>query len=354
MEVNPLIFPGEEVDSFVIKEEIMHRKKRSSTHSNVLIISKKNILHQCQYYIKEHAQFHKYVYVRSRYGILKGVRRRYNQKGYLDFTYHIQNTFDTDMEAFLNYYRLNELSKVTPKFHWVAFKQEDNKLMLVEDYMLTAEKEGPLFQCEMVECKSRDFEALNFEIDFTNNLGVTFRVRCINLFCLVRWIKYKGKIYRAVLYHTRAFSIKVNNKFIGVNYATKSKRILHMTNIANKIAPHEYMEMKSVWMIDEQLGGLSVRQYRRLRSKIHHVLKKNMTPAAVLDIIEPSQLDYLNDKDYRVDPSVQLFLNEVLQNITEEEKTRLMEITIRNRQKFLDERDRNEAGESEDKTWNIL
>lgn len=354
MEVNPLIFPGEEVDSFVIKEEIMHRKKRSSTHSNVLIISKKNILYQCEHYKKEQTQFYKYIHIKSRYGILKGRRMRYNQKGYMDFTYHIQNTFEAEFESLFDYYQMNESVSLFPGFDWIAFRDKDSKLMLVEDYMLTAEKEDPLFQCEMVECKSRDFEALNFETDFTNNLGVTFRVRCINLFCLVRWIKYKGKIYRAVLYHTRAFSIKVNNKFIGINYATKSKRIRHMTNVANKIAPHEYMEMKSVWMVDEQLGGLSVRQYRRLRSKIHHVLKKNMTPAAVLDIIEPGQLDSLNDKDYRVDPSVQLFLNEVLQNITEEEKTRLMEITIRNRQKFLDERDRKEAGESEDKTWNIL
>ena len=60
MQLNPLIFPGEEIDRFVIKEEVLHQRKRSSIHSNVLIISKKNILYQCEHYIgsTEEAKIH--------------------------------------------------------------------------------------------------------------------------------------------------------------------------------------------------------------------------------------------------------------------------------------------------------
>lgn len=98
MKLNSMIYPGLEITEFVIKEEIENRRVLQH-YQNTLVIRKENILHKLQYYDKFNAQLNKYVYVKTKYGIIKGYRSRYNRKGQMDFRYRIFNILESDMDA---------------------------------------------------------------------------------------------------------------------------------------------------------------------------------------------------------------------------------------------------------------
>lgn len=198
-----MIFPELDIEEFVIKEEVQYHLLRP--YQNALVLSQKNILHKWEYYDKHDAILHRVIYIQTRYGIIKGYRVRVNRKGPMDFAYRIIDVFKTDREAFLNYIILEEIDTNRENRHWVVFRGKCNQLMLCESDV--AEQRQYTQELENVECKSTDTNFLDFEIDYTNNLGVKFRVRCKKLHCLVRWLKYKGKIYRAVRYRTQAFGI---------------------------------------------------------------------------------------------------------------------------------------------------
>lgn len=208
----------------------------------------------------------------------------------------------------------------------MVFRGKHNQLLMSESDV--AEQRHYTKQLENVKTKSIDGQILNFETEYTNNLGVQFKVRCKKLHCMVRWIKYKGKIYRAVRYNTQTLGIEVNRKFEGINHAAKSEYIEHLINYNNDYIDSTYMRMDRVWFVDEQLGGLSVRQYRRLRNKLYNALKENNILAYKLSIgilNHPS-----TEKEYHIDPTVHLFLDEVFRDITEDEKEHILEIEKRN------------------------
>ena len=73
--LSPLLFPEVKVEYFIIREETRKR------YDDTLVISKDNIIHQWQKYVETYSQFFKYIYVKSRYGILKGGQERFNQIG---------------------------------------------------------------------------------------------------------------------------------------------------------------------------------------------------------------------------------------------------------------------------------
>lgn len=230
MKLNPMIFPDLDISEFIIKEEVQYHSLQP--YKNALILSQKNILHKWEYYDKHDAILYRVIYIQTRYGIIKGYRVRINRKGQMDFAYRILEVFKTDSEAFWDYLILEEVDTNREYSHWVVFRGKSNQLMLCESDI--AEKRQYTQEIEDVECKSTDTNFLDFEIDYTNNLGVKFRVRCKKLHCLVRWIKYKGKIYRTVRYRTQAFGIEVNGKFGGINHITKSEYIEHIICILTK------------------------------------------------------------------------------------------------------------------------
>lgn len=83
-------------------------------------------------------------------------------------------------------------------------------------------------------------------------------------------------------------------------------------------AKNAQMNMKRIWFLDEQLGGLSVRKYRHLRRRLNKTRKAN-TSESLMIFKEYDELEQLDDKEYRADPSIHLFMDEILRDITLEE-----------------------------------
>lgn len=315
--LSPLLFPEVKVEYFIIREETRKR------YDDTLVISKDNIIHQWQKYVETYSQFFKYIYVKSRYGILKGGQERFNQIGKIDFRYKIVAVFDTEMEVFLDYIQLEKSTTFQSNMHFELASDTNNQKIVYEAFN---DKPGNLIGytdqfkgTEWVGCKASDILILNFDTQFVNNLGVKFQIQCRELYCNQKWIKYKGKIYRAVCYHTNHFTI-LNSKgnYIGIRNVTKSKYMIETEANRSIPAKRDEMNMKRLWFLDEQLGGLSVRKYRQLRRYLVKAYKNNK-PLSFISVSTFEKLKQLGDKEYRIDPSIHLYMDEVLRDITLED-----------------------------------
>lgn len=319
-----MIFSNTEIKQFIIREEL--KKQPIQQYQDTLVISQKNILFEHQYYKRSHSEYYKYIYVKSRYGIIKGYRARQNRKGKMNLAYKIAKIFSSEEEAFIDH--INIKQEASDSLQWIVFRNTNNKLMMCKSY--DKEELEAIEPIETVEPKSESYDILNFETDYTNNLGVKFRIQCRDLEAWTKWIKYKGKIYKAMHYHASDFRIEHNGEFIGINHAVKSKHIDHWSSNGYILSDQEKMEMHLGWIIDEGLGGLSVKGYRRLRNKLYSTFHKHQRP-------HQSPHKKLDDRDFKADPTVHLYLDEALRDITAEEKAIISKIAYQNKRTRIEE-----------------
>ena len=334
--IGGLISPKHQIKYFTI------RGTTPKYYPNTYIISPSKILYKFEHYDRISMEFTRCLYVQTHYQIIMGVQHWKNGSSYTNHNYHtykIISEFNSKQAAYKDYKALDKKTIFQSSRNWVLWEEpeqqakrftevssrqqasnEQHKKYLYEASS-TDEQDlpintplGPDGQLgKFVVGKSEDHYTQHLSTEHTNNLGVTFRIRCQNLNSWVKWFKYEGKIYRAVLYHTNAFQV-MNSKgeYKGFNYITKSKFINKESNVLGVKASDSQMKMRRIWIVDEQLGGLSVRQYRRLRRKINNTFKD-----AYMD---RSLLNPPFTKEYTLDPSLHLFLDEVLKDIAEEEK----------------------------------
>lgn len=290
-----MVFPDEQVDKFVFKEEV------TTSYPNTFIVTKKNIISKTKHYNRIHSRFTELIYVKTAgRGYLKGSRSWSNRRGPLGLAYEIINQFKTLEETQQNIQEQENLN-LDGYYKWVVWKNKTGRHILYEMFdknnIMPAQSsngEAGIF----VKGKGEDILVIrDLDIKHTNNLGIEFHIQSEELYCLIRWIQHQGKVYKCVLFHTdNGFGVRKGRYLYGLNYITKGDLFEKDLNIHGRSASRHQMKMKRLWLVEDQAGGMSVNQYKRTRKQ----------------------------KNLGVDnTSIGLFLDEVLRDVKMEEVLRL-------------------------------